>query len=529
MPMSDSRPFSRFDHHRRLGDAGRVQLRTEGTGAAAARYAAAAAAGKPVGAGAAAHRAGRRLLRACANGRRDRGAQSRGADRPRVRARVQRLRSGVRGARRRPQSGAELRARARASRPTIPTIHHNWGWYLCEHKREREALEQFEIAVRNSLYRTPEIALVNAGRCAQTIGEIRVAESYFRRALGAQPGNALASYGVALIAYKEARYEEARRWMRAVMQTTHAATRGDLSRGLYRAQAGRQAGGAIVHIAAAQSLSGFRRNQSPYHRGLRVTATQEQMPNDVDGLAPVAASAGPGARLRAAREAAGLSLDQVAQQLKLAPRQVKALEEESFGELPGRTFSRGFVRNYARLLHLDAQDLLAHLPDVAQAPALESPTLHSTGFDDRRAAQRKRIPARARPLADPADSDRLHRCRGGVRVVSRRTDEHRRARASGLRRDRPSRAGGARRRSRSQSAGQFSANRGPAGNCAPGNGSASRAACRVDARFGRHFRQRRRGPGECGAWRRDAVAYVSGVRRGPRSAIAAGRSSSRGW
>jgi hypothetical protein len=69
-----------------------------------------------------------------------------------------------------------------------------------------------------------------------------------------------------------------------------------------------------------------------------VTATQEQTPNDVDGLAPVAASAGPGARLRVAREAAGLSLDQVAQQLKLAPRQVKA-----------------------------------------QAPALEAPTLHSTG------------------------------------------------------------------------------------------------------------------------------------------------------
>jgi cytoskeleton protein RodZ len=109
-----------------------------------------------------------------------------------------------------------------------------------------------------------------------------------------------------------------------------------------------------------------------------VTTAQEQLPNEVDGL-PVAASAGPGARLRAAREAAGLSLDQVAQQLKLAPRQVKALEDESFGELPGRTFSRGFVRNYARLLHLDAQDLLAHLPDVAQAPALESPTLHSTG------------------------------------------------------------------------------------------------------------------------------------------------------
>lgn len=104
---------------------------------------------------------------------------------------------------------------------------------------------------------------------------------------------------------------------------------------------------------------------------------QEQLPGDTD--APVSASAGPGARLRAARETAGLSLEQVAQQLKLAPRQVKALEDENFGELPGRTFSRGFVRNYARLLHLDAADLLAHLPDGAQAPALESPTLHSTG------------------------------------------------------------------------------------------------------------------------------------------------------
>jgi cytoskeleton protein RodZ len=39
----------------------------------------------------------------------------------------------------------------------------------------------------------------------------------------------------------------------------------------------------------------------------------------------------------------------VAQQLKLAPRQVRALEEENFGMLPGRTFTRGFMRNYARL------------------------------------------------------------------------------------------------------------------------------------------------------------------------------------
>jgi cytoskeleton protein RodZ len=96
-------------------------------------------------------------------------------------------------------------------------------------------------------------------------------------------------------------------------------------------------------------------------------------------LQPAPSPDGPGARLRGAREAAGLSLDQVAQQLKLAPRQVKALEDEDFGKLPGRTFARGFVRNYARLLNLDGDDLLALMPDAAHAPALGSPALQSTG------------------------------------------------------------------------------------------------------------------------------------------------------
>ena len=62
-----------------------------------------------------------------------------------------------------------------------------------------------------------------------------------------------------------------------------------------------------------------------------------------------------GAYLRASREAAGLSVDVVAQQLKLAPRQVRAIEEDDYARLPGRTFVRGFVRNYARLLGIEAE------------------------------------------------------------------------------------------------------------------------------------------------------------------------------
>jgi cytoskeleton protein RodZ len=108
-----------------------------------------------------------------------------------------------------------------------------------------------------------------------------------------------------------------------------------------------------------------------------MSATQVGMDTPLQPPPPV--PEGPGARLRAAREGAGLSLDQVAQQLKLAPRQVRALEEEDFAQLPGRTFARGFVRNYARLVHLDGDDLLAQLPDAAQAPALAAPALHATG------------------------------------------------------------------------------------------------------------------------------------------------------
>jgi len=85
-----------------------------------------------------------------------------------------------------------------------------------------------------------------------------------------------------------------------------------------------------------------------------------------------------GALLRAAREAAGMSVDAVAQQLRLAPRQVKALEEGDYTHLPGRTFVRGFVRNYARLVRLDPEKVLGALPAGASAPTLEAPMLQQT-------------------------------------------------------------------------------------------------------------------------------------------------------
>lgn len=73
-----------------------------------------------------------------------------------------------------------------------------------------------------------------------------------------------------------------------------------------------------------------------------------------------------GALLKQARDAAGLTIDSVAVSLKLAPRQIVALENNEYEKLPARTFVRGFVRNYARLLNTDPDTILAALPPEPQ-------------------------------------------------------------------------------------------------------------------------------------------------------------------
>ncbi|MBL8496872.1 helix-turn-helix domain-containing protein [Nitrosomonas sp. JL21] len=71
--------------------------------------------------------------------------------------------------------------------------------------------------------------------------------------------------------------------------------------------------------------------------------------------------------LRKARMARGLSIDDVSRQLRLSNQQVEAIEKEDFGKLPGRTFLRGFVRNYANLCQLNPEPLLQMLPESEPA------------------------------------------------------------------------------------------------------------------------------------------------------------------
>lgn len=77
--------------------------------------------------------------------------------------------------------------------------------------------------------------------------------------------------------------------------------------------------------------------------------------------APLVSDNLPGRSLREARIARGLSIADVAQSIKFSPRQIETIERDDFAKLPGTTFVRGFIRSYAKLLHLDEQTLLAML------------------------------------------------------------------------------------------------------------------------------------------------------------------------
>src|SRR5690606_24474157 len=64
------------------------------------------------------------------------------------------------------------------------------------------------------------------------------------------------------------------------------------------------------------------------------------------------ANRGCGQRLRTAREAAGLSVQDVASRLKMPVRVVESLEAEDWSRLGAPVFIRGQLRSYARLLGL---------------------------------------------------------------------------------------------------------------------------------------------------------------------------------
>lgn len=76
-----------------------------------------------------------------------------------------------------------------------------------------------------------------------------------------------------------------------------------------------------------------------------------------------------GEMLRAAREAAGLSLNELAAFLKVNAKKLEALETDQHELLPNAVFVRGLASSVCRALKIDVTPVLAQLPQTA-APSL---------------------------------------------------------------------------------------------------------------------------------------------------------------
>ncbi|MFN3818818.1 helix-turn-helix domain-containing protein [Blastomonas sp.] len=78
----------------------------------------------------------------------------------------------------------------------------------------------------------------------------------------------------------------------------------------------------------------------------------------------VPAPAHVGQRLRDARVAAGLSLENIASRTRIPVRHLEAIEASNFDSLPGRTYAIGFGRAYARAVNLPEEDVAQSIRDT---------------------------------------------------------------------------------------------------------------------------------------------------------------------
>lgn len=75
---------------------------------------------------------------------------------------------------------------------------------------------------------------------------------------------------------------------------------------------------------------------------------------------------GPGARLRIARESARLGAADVARYLHLKPDVIQDIENDDYSRAPRAVFLRGYIRSYAKLLNLNADELVQSLDQFYQ-------------------------------------------------------------------------------------------------------------------------------------------------------------------
>jgi type IV pilus assembly protein PilF len=102
--------------------------------------------------------------------------------------------------------------------PNNPDFSNNYGWFLCQTGRERQAMSYFDAALKNRGYKSPEKALNNAGICSLRLKDKAAAEKFFMKAFQVDPANPSTNANLAKIYYDQGDYERARFYIGRVMK-----------------------------------------------------------------------------------------------------------------------------------------------------------------------------------------------------------------------------------------------------------------------------------------------------------------------
>ncbi|MEF8732788.1 type IV pilus biogenesis/stability protein PilW [Candidatus Accumulibacter phosphatis] len=104
--------------------------------------------------------------------------------------------------------------------PTDPELNNNYGWFLCQVGREKEAMPYLQRAMKNALYETPDRAYLNAGACYVKLGDLDAAEGFVQHSLLIRPNNPQALLQLAEINYRRGQVELAGQQLSDLLRKT---------------------------------------------------------------------------------------------------------------------------------------------------------------------------------------------------------------------------------------------------------------------------------------------------------------------
>ncbi len=273
-----------------------------------------------------------------------------------------------------PEKAEQHFKRAIELNPSDSAAQTNYGAFLCQRGRIDEGEKYFLKAVENPLYDKPAMAYTNAG-CVGRRGlfPIRAARRSALRGGAAEHGGA--ESGQPAVPERTRLHAALRRGEQAQFPLA-------VDRHSYRRKARRQGRRFQPRDVAESQLPGLAGNSDAARIGDAVTTNDAA----IRVVSESGDEVGPGERLREARQAAQLSVAEVAARLRLRPQVLDRLENDDYEQLHGPTFVRGYLSSYARLLDLpegpilEAYERHGYGPPALVPELLRRPEVHISDF-----------------------------------------------------------------------------------------------------------------------------------------------------